>query len=71
MTTTEIIEKLTSAAIQAELGVSASSVKEAKRAGVFPASWYASMIPMAARAEIDLPLSAFNFREPAAGEDAA
>ena len=71
MTSGDIIKKLTAHAIIEELGVSVSSVKEAKRAGKFPASWYAPLLAMSKAHDFEPPLEAFNFRDPASTDEAA
>ena len=61
MTTPELIEKLTPAAIMSELGVSMSSVKEAKRNG-FPASWFDPLERLGKREGVPVPRELFNWR---------
>jgi hypothetical protein len=68
MTSGDIIKKLTAQTIIGEMGVSVSSVKEAKRAGKFPANWYAPLLPLCRAQGFEPPLGAFNFRS---NEDAA
>lgn len=67
MTANEVIDLLTAPAIMERLGVSLSSVKEARRNG-FPASWFDVIDNMGKSHGVDVPRSIFNFR---ANKDAA
>ncbi len=58
----DLIEALGGKAIAAALGVSASSVKEAKRNNLFPASWYRGVTRLGQSKGVTVPLDAFNWR---------
>ena len=63
MTKQEIIAALTPTAIMAELGVSQSSIKEARRKG-FPANWYDAIDRMGRAKGLDISREHFNWRVP-------
>lgn len=55
----------------ARLGVGIHSIKQARKFGVFPASWYAPMLDLCGEAGITCPLDAFNWKAPDASPEAA
>ena len=52
-----------------ELGVSQSSIKEARRNG-FPASWFDVLDRMGAEKKVPVPRELFNWREPSKADAA-
>jgi hypothetical protein len=58
----EIVAKLTERAICEALGVSSFSVKSARSAGRFPASWFRLISEMCAVNDVSCPIEVFNMR---------
>lgn len=57
-----ITDTLTPAFFVAHLDVSEHSVRYARTAGIFPASWFAVVRAECDRLKVDCPLSAFNWK---------
>ena len=58
----QIVSALGSDAIEARVGVGRHSIRAAKLAGVFPASWYVAVRDLCMSAGISCPLDAFSWR---------
>lgn len=62
MTTHEVVSKLGLREIAAEVGVTVSAVREARRSGMFPSAWFLVMRDMAKSSGVDLPESLFSWK---------
>jgi len=60
----EIIEAVGAGNICERLGVSHHSVRAAKTAGTFPASWFMWMRSLCDEHHVECPMEAFNWRSP-------
>ena len=58
----DLVRALGATAIMERLGVSRSSIKEARRAGAFPASWFVAMESLGAEQGVAVPRELFNWR---------
>ena len=63
MSSRTVIDKLGSDVLRAALGVSESSIKEARRNG-FPANWFDVIDALGRKHGVEVPRAAFNFRAP-------
>ena len=62
LTAAEIIDALTPDIMQSALAVHRNAVLNARQQGSLPGNWYGTLVPLARLAKIDLPLSAFTWR---------
>ncbi len=60
----QIVSAIGLSRLAAELGVSHHSIRAAKNAGSFPASWYATVRQLCDRHDVPCALAAFNWRKP-------
>jgi hypothetical protein len=58
----QIVSQIGATRLAAELGVSHHSIRAAKTAGSFPASWYMTIRRLCEEADAACPVAAFNWR---------
>lgn len=58
----QVVDVVTSAAIEDRLGVTKHAVRAAKTAGIFPAAWYVALCDLCAEAGIDCPAALFSWK---------
>lgn len=62
MNTHQVVQKLGIDRIASAVGVKATTVKEARRVGAFPASWFLALRSMADADGLDLPERLFSWK---------
>ena len=58
----QIVREVGQGALASLIGVSVHSIRYAKTTGIFPSSWYPSVLRLASERGLECPLSAFNWK---------